>query len=65
MMSERSEEPFYHMLAETLGYTVKDLLLSLDSSEITRWQAYFKVKNYKEKQELQKQQARMKSRRRL
>lgn len=50
MMTEWSEEFFYYSLAETLGYTVHDLLNSLTSLELTRWQAFFKVQNFKYQQ---------------
>jgi hypothetical protein len=39
----RPGRAFYFKLAQALGMTVKELLMRIDSAEITEWMAYFKL----------------------
>ena len=49
-MKGHPERYFYFGLAEKLGMTVKEMLRSMSSTELTEWMAYFKVKAAFEKQ---------------
>jgi citrate synthase len=47
---------FYFSLAETLGYTVADLLNNISSEELSYWIAYYRLKQKEEEAELKKAQ---------
>lgn len=51
-MKGHPERYNYFALAEKLGMTVRELLRSMTSADITEWLAYFKVKHAFEEQEL-------------
>jgi hypothetical protein len=51
-------------LAEVLGWPVEKLLSEMSSVELTKWIAYFKVKNFHYEQEAQLRRSEMSMRRR-
>jgi|GEM_PF-1947235 len=55
---------FYFFLASELGYTVRDLLESLDSEELMYWIAYFNIKVKEEEKNQKEMERKSKAKRR-